>query len=239
VVEHAGILVAGETRLNAQVIELIKPLVYFDPDEWDAVSRKALARDLILFASESVVVPRMRTSRHALRALIADLHDRDVADPAADILRFSDRLFTQTDQQQKSLARYSEPYTGANSELQTFENVDGPSLILASVAEHEYGPDSSLSSALPMLLAYLRGATTKGRALRLRAFAGELAGYEGRDRRLSMGQFCATAPLCGYPRTPEQSVLAPYAADMQAAFGRLIAAQQRAFPNLPPPTWAF
>jgi hypothetical protein len=232
VVEHAGILVAGVSRLNAQVIELVKPLVYFDPGEWDADSRKSLARDLILFANESVVVPRMRASRDALRALVPDLNDRDMAGPATEILEFADQLFGRADQQQQLLSRNPATLERCEPERAAFLRPDGPSLILDSVGNHVYGPDHVLTSALPGLLHYVRTAQDERAANRLRRLAGALTGD------------VSTSPVMGdwhidYGRFQGWSVLAPYAADMQAAFGRLIAAQQRAFPNLPPPTWAF
>jgi hypothetical protein len=93
VVEHAGLLVAGTTRLNAQAVQLLKPLVYFDPNEWDATARKDLVRDLILFADEHVVVPQMRASRTALQNLVHDIDDRDISIAAFVILHFANGLF--------------------------------------------------------------------------------------------------------------------------------------------------
>jgi hypothetical protein len=53
-----------------------------------------LIRDLVLFAQESVVVPRMRAAREALRALLPDIEDRDIALHAGVILNFADALFS-------------------------------------------------------------------------------------------------------------------------------------------------
>jgi hypothetical protein len=97
VVEHCGVLVAGVNKLNAQVVALVGPLTYFSPAEWDIARRAELVNDLILFAEESVVVPRMRSALATLSALIVDVNDPDIARPTQQIHRFATRLFVDAD----------------------------------------------------------------------------------------------------------------------------------------------
>jgi hypothetical protein len=231
VVEHAGVLVAGVNRLNAQVVELIKPLAYFDPNEWTAEDRKQLARALILFSEESVVVPRMLVARDALRALLPDVADHDVAGPASRILDVTDWLFDSID----SDARRTEPYLHHEWSLDPeLLPVSETALVLESAVMFvRYAPDTDLDAELPNLLHLVRTAHDPDEVAMLQRLARLLTQLEDpaseRDRAFGVNR----------GDTPIRSVLAPYAGRLQAIFGQLIAAQQRAFPNLPPPTWAF
>jgi hypothetical protein len=230
VVEHTGVLVAGVSRLNNQVVALIGPLRYFDPAEWDSGRRAALVNDLILFADEGVVVPRMRTARSALQTIIVDVDDRDVVKPADYILEMADLLFEPAD-----LA--GQESTGLTGRL--LDSV-GPGPVMRYGARR-YNPDEDLHRALPELIDLIRSARTMEDIGALRAIATSLTAMEDPPvfhSRRTPGMMLSVNQKT-FDRLPVRSVLAPYAAGMQDAFGRLIAAQQRVFPGLPSPAWVF
>ena len=49
---------------------------------------------LIAFGTEETIVPRLRTSRSALRSLLVDSNDADMVRTAGNILAMADELFT-------------------------------------------------------------------------------------------------------------------------------------------------
>ena len=111
-------------------------------------------------------------------------------------------------------------------------------VLLNSAGVDLYGPDSILVFLLPTLLTLIRSAETKSDVAELRHLAAVLT-----DIDLDRLGYPPSMPWMDLHSPIEQpsnrSVLAPYAAAMQAAFGRLIAAQQRVFPAMPSPAWAY
>ena len=234
-VEHAGVLVAGVSRLNRQVVALLGQLRFFEPAEWTTERRADLIRDLILFADESTVVPRMRAARSALRAVIVDVDDRDVLEPATAILELTDLLFEPAARSRSgSTGRLLDHAGAAFHEMLTPAPLD-----LEASYSPRYQPDAYLSEVLPELIDLLRVAETKEEVGYLRALATSLTKHE--DPRIVAfdGRPTGFGSPSAFGALPAHSVLSPYAAGMQDAFGRLIAAQQRVFPAMPVPTWVF
>jgi len=95
-----------------------------------------------------------------------------------------------------------------------------------------YATDRELTNELPDLLRLVRTARDPDEVAELQRVARLLTQLQ--DPASEFDRINEAHP----GERPVRSVLAPYAGQLQAIFGQLIAAQQRAFPNLPPPTWA-
>jgi hypothetical protein len=226
VVEHAGVLVAGVSRLNAVTVALLRPLVYFDPAEWDAQRRAGLVGDLILLSDETTIVPRMRTARSALRSLLVTVDDIDIKRPAAEILAMADFLFEYVP---------GDPY---RRDAEDHDATRTAGTLIGQASMPLYGPDSLLTIALPTLLKAIRSAEQPREVSRLQRMARDLTAVVPERFRHLRGEL----PLDLRAPTdtePAAGVLAPYAESMQVAFGELIGAQQRVFPEMPSPAWAF
>ena len=164
VVEHAGVLVAGTNKLNSVVVQLLRPLAYFDPQEWGLEERRNLVHNLVLFVEESVVVPRMRVARQ-LRTLLPDLDDRDVVLPAGLILQFADFLFTPPS------ARYSQY---PSDETETLPNTETSTHHVTALDSASYVYDQWLTESLPpppRLTYLIRNAQTSAEVAELRGLA--------------------------------------------------------------------
>jgi hypothetical protein len=252
VVEHCGVLVAGVNKLNAQVVALVGPLTYFSPAEWDIARRAELVNDLILFAEESVVVPRMRSALATLSALVVDVNDPDIARPAQQIHRFATRLFVDADALKDFFEEGNRSEQGRGLRPRpSWANRD-TSVLVTTLERLAYGFDADLADALPALTRLIRSAQTERDVDELQDLAKQLmmtgrhASEYGRPR---LNHFPGLEPgedvydeifeTLSYDYRDMRSAIAPFAAYMQIEFGRLIAAQQRRFPEMPSPTWVF
>ncbi|NEA37214.1 hypothetical protein [Streptomyces sp. SID13031] len=213
VVEHAGIIVSGATRLNTMLVEVLKPLQFFEPSEWDTSRRAALVSEIIILPEESVIVPRVRTSSVALETHLAHLVDVDLSRPVGEICASSKRLF------RASVVAY-DPLVEEDGMLRPLhvdpELLESRSLSLTRDTGAPYGPEWDLGTALPKLLPLIRMADTPGDAVCLRAIAEQLISEMSTD--------------------PYGTLIVP---ELQLSFGHVIAAQQRSFPEMPPPDWVY
>lgn len=196
VVEHAGLIVGGATRLDGRMTELIGPLRYYDHNEWPVDQRSKLIAELSAFSNESVVVPRMRSALAALEVLVPCVADMDVKGPAEEIVNNCAKLF-----------HYAE----------MADNGGGLTGAVASIIA-EYADDFLITDWLPDLTEGLRG------------------GSEDSDWSVRLA---AKHLLDPYRYSFEGDSHPGMLALLQASFGRLTAAQQIAFPEMPPPAWAF
>jgi hypothetical protein len=218
VIEHAGVIVAGFRQLNARANRLLLPLAYFYPQAWPEDKRNQWADDLILFAHDDVILPRMRTSIAALRGLIPEIDDHDTYDIAFEVLAVSVSLFSQDD---------------------TFRTADpeGEILFTDSVgkvlgnAEAVFHPDMYIQDRLPELISLLRTATEEPEAEQLRELSKKLLGRSDPGARIRY--------RAGGLIEPSRSAIAPYAEYLQSLFGSLLTQQSRLFPALPSPDWVW
>jgi hypothetical protein len=218
IVEHAGVIVAGFRQLNARANRLLLPLAYFYPVAWSDEKRQQWADDLIMFAHDVVILPRMRTSIAALRGLIPEIEDHDTYDVAFEILSVSVSLFSPD----------SSPHSIFPDEGEILFT-DSVGKVLGN-AESVFDPDAYIQDQLPELISLLRTATEEPEAGRLREMSKALLG--GGGPRPGIRNLSA-------PTEPSRSAIAPYAEYLQSLFGSLLTQQTRLFPALPSPDWVW
>ena len=219
VVEHAGVLVAGLRRLNSRANALLLPLSYFDPSTWDMDRRETVATNLIRFAHEDEVLPRMRASLAALGPAIAALGtDEDASAPARSIFETVERLFVLPAPRGQGDTAY-----GADAGVVLDRAVGREPPPLWSETGGFFYDVESLQPRLEIIIDKLRTATTSEETRMVRDFAALLL----------------TAPADRHGVATSQGALATHAQLTQQRFGELLGFQQRWFPTMPPPDWVW
>jgi hypothetical protein len=234
IVEHAGVIVGGMRKLNSQANRLLLPLAYFDPSGWPEEKRHAWADDLVMFAHEDVILPRMRASIASLRGIYDDIDDYDVRGVVYDILDIVGQLFLPTPYDLRSphylpgpeyVARYR-----ADAEVLSSGIGAGVGLILANASS--FDPDDAIRDELPELTTLLRTAQDETQAEQLRRLCRRLLDRSEEPARANRGVRSGRT-------APSRSALGPSAERLQSLFGALLSHQARLFPALPTPDWVW
>lgn len=259
IVEHSAILVTGVTTLSRQVNALLQPLVYFDPTEWDQARRTQHVTELIAFGTEETIVPRLRTSRSALRSLLVNSNDADLVRTAGNILAMVDELFggpsaagrfdSELLSQQRKQERFRDDPDLEPMALH-FETTDPrePDVanagsfvdMVAMTVNEDLSGDLVYVEYLPAILDGLREVRIGSTEAATPEEEEEAERAVGRvrynaERLLSPPELYPGA-RSGEP-VEHVGMLFPWVKAMQAELGELLAVGQRAFPTLPTPAW--
>lgn len=218
VIEHSGVLVAGLRGLNGRAERLVRPLVYFDASTWDQARREELTTQLMLFAHEEVILPRMRASLVALGPACNTLGDDEVTRPARRIFDITAELF-----EPRAMTLWVSPGSKKHRTLwrgsqkkSDLESVTTGDVLDAAVLGHR-GDYVLGAGVLPDLIDRLRRAETDEDAVVVQKLATQLLDHGANYN----------------------SILAPHVNEAQSRFGELLTFQDRWFPAMPSPDWVW
>lgn len=261
VVEHAAILVSGVSTLNRRLHSLLQPLAHFDPSEWDQTRRNEHVAALIAFSSEDTILPRMRTSRSALRGLLVGSDDVDVQRVAGRILARADNLFGDPylpARRAFEAERGYELYPGRDPPASPTGFAPGDpddvahalnDIVFAAFTQRDNvsDPEGTWHSGLPALLGTFRRVDLNPTVPADLDPQGQTEWHRKRrsdiDRVRTLAlELLAVKPGGGHganlPEAELQGALFPAATDMQNDLGELLAISQRVFPAMPTPPFA-
>jgi hypothetical protein len=225
------------------MLELLRPLMHYKARRWNAAKREKLLDELNAFANDGVIVPRMRVSLAALKSLLPDVADRDLYIPADRIARDADFLFVSTNSLRESVEQIYPATVVGMENMPSWALNDVPLFVRCL----DFLPDQIIDHRLAEL-ALLLQSERRDAPERVRSLARDWTISVRIDSEYSsfvwahlgthtFEEITALAQKAGL--SPESEWITPCVSSLQISFGQLIAAQQRSFPGMPMPTWAF